>query len=228
MDDPTAALLIIMARRPEPGRAKTRLCPPLTLEEAALLYEGMLRDTLELVRGLVEVSPAIAVSPVGSEEYFRTLAPDALLIDQGEGELGVRLAHTTATAFAYGARAVAVMSSDSPAVTPDALAQAFHLLADHDLVLGPSEDGGYYLAALCRPIPALFTEVTMSTPRVLHDTLAVATRLGLRVALLPLSYDVDSAADLVRLQADPAPLRHTRAALARIGGLKRERPLPPG
>ena len=228
MDDPTTALLIIMARRPEPGRAKTRLCPPLTLEEAALLYEGMLRDTLELVRGLVEVSPAIAVSPVGSEEYFRTLAPDALLIDQGEGELGVRLAHTTATAFAYGARAVAVMSSDSPAVTPDALAQAFHLLADHDLVLGPSEDGGYYLAALCRPIPALFTEVTMSTPRVLHDTLAVATRLGLRVALLPLSYDVDSAADLVRLQADPAPLRHTRAALARIGELKMERPLPPG
>lgn len=228
MDEPTTALLIIMARRPEPGRAKTRLCPPLTLEEAALLYEGMLRDTLELVRGLVEVSPAIAVSPVGSEEYFRTLAPDALLIDQGEGELGVRLAHTTATAFAYGARAVAVMSSDSPAVTPDALAQAFHLLADHDLVLGPSEDGGYYLAALCRPIPALFTEVTMSTPRVLHDTLAVATRLGLRVALLPLSYDVDSAADLVRLQADPAPLRHTRAALARIGGLKMERPLPPG
>lgn len=228
MDDPTSALLIIMARRPEPGRAKTRLCPPLTLEEAALLYEGMLRDTLELVGSLVGVSPAIAVSPVGSEDYFRTLAPNALLIDQGEGELGVRLAHTTATAFAYGARAVAVMSSDSPAVTLDALAQAFHLLADHDLVLGPSEDGGYYLAALCRPIPALFTEVTMSTPRVLHDTLAVATRLGLRVALLPLSYDVDSAADLVRLQADPAPLRHTRAALARLGGLKLERPLPPG
>lgn len=228
MDDPTAALLIIMARRPEPGRAKTRLCPPLTLEEAALLYEGMLRDTLELVGSLVGVSPAIAVSPVGSEDYFRTLAPDALLIDQGEGELGVRLAHTTAAAFAYGARAVAVMSSDSPAVTLDALAQSFHLLADHDLVLGPSEDGGYYLAALCRPIPALFTEVTMSTPRVLHDTLAVATRLGLRVALLPLSYDVDSAADLVRLQADPAPLRHTRAALARLGGLKIERPLPPG
>lgn len=228
MDD--LALLIIMARRPEPGRAKTRLCPPLTLEEAALLYEGMLRDTLELVRGVVGASLAIAVSPAGSEDYFRTLAPDALLIDQGEGDLGVRLAHTTASAFAYGARAVAVMSSDSPAVTVDALGQAFHLLADHDLVLGPSEDGGYYLAAIGRPIPALFTEVVMSTPQVLHDTLAVAARLGLRVALLPLSYDVDSAADLVRLQSDPAPLVHTRAALDRIGGLKIEHPpsLSPG
>lgn len=209
-------ILIIMARRPTPGQTKTRLCPPLTPAHAAQISEGMLRDTLDLARQVRGVRPALAVSPEGAEGYFAALAPDALLLAQGAGGLGERLARVTGAAFATGATAAAALSSDSPAVPAEYLARAFALLADYDLVLGPTEDGGYYLAALRRPAPTLFTAVPMSTPLVLHDTLAVAASLGLRAALLPPCYDVDTAVDLARLRADPAPLVHTRAALARV------------
>jgi uncharacterized protein len=209
-------ILIIMARRPLPGQTKTRLCPPLTPAQAARLYEGMLRDTLDLARRVPGVRPAIAVSPVGAEGYFAALAPDALQLAQGAGGLGERLARVTGAAFAGGARAAGALSSDSPAVPAEYLAQAFALLAEYDLALGPTEDGGYYLAALRRPAPTLFTTVTMSTPTVLSDTLAAAAGLGLRAALLPPCYDLDTAADLARLRADPTPLTHTRAALAEL------------
>jgi uncharacterized protein len=215
-----AQLLIIMARRPTPGQTKTRLCPPLTPVQAALIAEGMLRDTLALVRRVAGVGLALAVSPEGADDYFATLAPDALLLAQGADDLGVRLARVTSAAFAGGAHAAGALSSDSPAVPAEYLMRAFTLLAEVDLVLGPSEDGGYYLAALRRPAPTIFTTVPMSTPTVLRDTLAVAAGLGLRTALLPPCYDVDTAADLARLRADPAPLLHTRAALAAAGFVK--------
>lgn len=209
-----AQILIIMARRPTPGQTKTRLCPPLTPAQAALISEGMLRDTLDLARQVAGVRPALAISPDGAESYFAALAPDALLIEQGAGDLGARLARVTSAAFAGGARAAGALSSDSPAVPATYLARAFTLLSEVDLVLGPTEDGGYYLAALRQAAPPIFNTVPMSTSTVLRDTLAVAAGLGLRAALLPPCYDVDTAADLARLHADPAPLRHTRAALA--------------
>lgn len=208
--------LIIMARRPEPGRSKTRLCPPLTPAAAAAVYEGMLRDTIALAGAVAGARAAIAVSPEGAEGYFAALAPGVALLPQGPGELGERLARVTGAALAGGAAAAAALSSDSPSVPGAYLSRAFALLGEYDLVLGPAEDGGYYLAALRRPAPSLFTAVAMSTPTVLRDTLAVAAGLGLRAALLPPWYDIDTAADLARLAADPAPLAHTRAALAAV------------
>lgn len=209
-------LLILMAKRPSPGHTKTRLCPPLSYEEAAELYAGMLRDSITLIQQVPGVQPAIAVSPDEARGYFADLAPAALLMPQGPGDLAQRLAYVTALAFADAAPAVAVMSSDTPMLPVAYLRQAFAALATHDLALGPCEDGGYYLAALRRPAPSLFTSVTMSTPNVLRDTMAEAERLDLSVSLLPPCYDIDTPADLVRLQADPAPLLHTRAALQRL------------
>ncbi|PDW04488.1 TIGR04282 family arsenosugar biosynthesis glycosyltransferase [Candidatus Viridilinea mediisalina] len=206
-------MLILMAKRPSPGQTKTRLCPPLTPEQAARLYAGMLRDSIALIQQVPAVQPAIAVSPDDAEGYFADLAPDLRLLRQGSGDLAQRLAYVTATAFAYGAPAVAVMSSDTPMLPLAYLQQAFAALTTHELVLGPCDDGGYYLAALRRPAPSIFTSVTMSTPHVLRDTMAEAQRLGLSVSLLPSCYDIDTPADLARLAADPVPLLHTRAAL---------------
>lgn len=210
-------ILVIMARRPEAGRAKTRLCPPLSPLQAAQLYHGMLLDTLALISSLPGIRPAIAYAPDDAGDFFRRLAPDVLLIAQHGATLGERLAQVSGELFAAGAAAIGLMSSDSPSVPPAVLLSAFSRLQDErDLTLGPSYDGGYYLAALRRHEPRLYRDVQMSTPNVLRDTLTIAAELGLRSSLLAPCYDIDEPADLQRLRQDTAPLIHTRAALAQI------------
>jgi rSAM/selenodomain-associated transferase 1 len=209
--------LIIMAKRPDPGQTKTRLCPPLTPALAAELYAGILRDTLDLARRTPGIRPVVAYAPDDAGGYFADLAPNLARVPQQGANLGERLANATTMALSAGAPAVVAMSSDSPSLPPAYLARAFAFLAaGADLVFGPAEDGGYYLAGLRRPAPRLFHDVPMSTPTVLRDSLAIAAELGLNVNLLPPWYDVDTIADLRRLHADPAPLRHTRPILERI------------
>jgi hypothetical protein len=114
------------------------------------------------------------------------------------------------------------MNSDGPTLPLDCLTRAFDALTDGaDVVLGPSDDGGYYLIGLRRPAPRLLREVRMSTPDVLADTLAIAAQEGLRVELLPMWFDVDDARSLARLRAElagapAATARHTRAFLATL------------
>jgi glycosyltransferase A (GT-A) superfamily protein (DUF2064 family) len=115
------------------------------------------------------------------------------------------------------------MDSDSPTLPVAYVSEAFSRLQEGaDVVLGPCDDGGYYLIGLKQPQPRLLREVQMSTPTVLRDTLAIAEELGLRVVLLPTWYDVDTAAELQRLRQELAtmsandgssPARHTRAFL---------------
>lgn len=200
------SILIVMAKRPAPGRTKTRLTPPLDAIEAAELYRCLLLDTLDAVRAaalLAPLTPAIAYAPAAAESYFRSLAPDFALLPQQGPDLSRRLAGVMLAAGARGYGQVAAINSDSPGLPPAFLAEAFERLAEPriDAVLGPTEDGGYYLIAWRRPFPQLILEVTMSTPRVLADTLAVARREGVRVALLPAWHDLDTAEDLARLRA---------------------------
>ena len=211
--------LLVMAKQPAPGRTKTRLTPPLTAQAAADLYECLLRDTLDGVRAaaqLTPLTPFIAYSPAAAGAYFQELAPDFTLIPQRGETLGERLATVLAAAQAQGYAQVAAINSDSPGLPPAFLAQAFAALDDPavDVVLGPAEDGGYYLIGWQRPAPRLVRQVTMSTPHVLVDTLALAAEAALRVHLLPSWYDIDDAADLQRLRSDPLTGAHTRAFLA--------------
>ena len=111
------------------------------------------------------------------------------------------------------------MNSDGPTLPFAYLTAAFDALSDHvDVVLGPSDDGGYYLIGLKQPAPRLLRDVPMSTPHVAADTLAVAQAENLSVALLPVWYDVDDVASLRRLreELDRAPAQvapHTRSFL---------------
>lgn len=197
----THALLLI-AKRPAPGQTKTRLTPPLTGEQASALYECFLRDTIDIVRAVPGVARLINYLPHDEEDYFRQLAPDFELIPQMGAELGERLDNVLTHCLSNGHTRAVVMDSDSPTLPAAYLAQAFDELERAEVVLGPCDDGGYYLIGLTRPQPRLLREVQMSTPNVLNDTLALAAELKLRVALLPTWYDVDTVAELDRLRLE--------------------------
>lgn len=214
--------LFVVAKQPAAGQTKTRLCPPLRGEEAATIYAAFLADTLDIMRRVPDVHCGVAYLPDGADAYFRTLAPEMTLhLQQGES-LGERLNHLITQALENGAAQAVVMDSDSPTLPPDYVAQAFDLLdRGADAVFGPCRDGGYYLVGMARPLPALLHEVQMSTSTVLADTLAIAAREGIRVALLPEWYDVDTGAELAHLVHElhtvavtTAP--HTRRTLAAL------------
>jgi rSAM/selenodomain-associated transferase 1 len=205
--------LIVVAKRPAAGQTKTRLCPPLSGDSAAALYECFLRDTLDITRAVPGIARAIGYLPEHADGYFRALAPDMALMPQRGADLGERLDHLLTDALLVGAGQAVVMDSDSPTLPAAYIAQAFRALdGAADVALGPCDDGGYYLIGLKRPQPRLLREVPMSTPYVVRDTLTLAERLGLQVALLPLWYDVDTVAELGRLRAE---LRDLPAAQAR-------------
>lgn len=212
--------LLVVAKRPAPGQTKTRLSPPLSPEQAAALYECFLGDTLDLIRHVPAVQPVIAYLPLTEKNYFADLAPDFQLIVQEGPDLGARLDNALSHYLQLGYERVVIMDSDSPTLPLACLSTAFELLTgEADVVLGPCDDGGYYLIGLKQPAPRLLREVQMSTPHVVTDTLAVAAETGLRVELLPTWYDVDDVAALARLvtelsQTPGHVAHHTRAFFA--------------
>jgi len=214
--------LIVMAKEPVPGAVKTRLCPPYTFDEAAELYRCFLLDTFDLVRRLREVAVIVAYSPLGAEEAFRALAPNAFeLLSQRGHDLGERLNRAFEQLFSLGYEPVVAIGADSPTLPLDYIERAFELLArgENDLIMGPSTDGGYYLIGMKAPHPSLFLGLVMGTETVLSETLERARQGRLRVGLLPPWYDVDSWDDLERLWAElhatPCAAVHTRAFLCR-------------
>jgi uncharacterized protein len=214
--------LAIMAKAPRAGAVKTRLCPPLRPPEAAELARCFLLDAVERAAGVVGVRPVLAYAPVEARGEFESIAPGfALLAQQGE-DLGARQARLISEVLALGHQAALVIGTDSPTLPRECLDEAVSLVMapDVDLVLGPTDDGGYYLIGLRAPCPALFEGMPWSTSAVLPRTLDRAQRLGLRVACLPAWFDVDTKADLERLAAELAVTpgllpRHTRDFLAR-------------
>ncbi len=216
-----------MARAPLPGRSKTRLQPRLGPEGAARLYRSLLLDTLDLTRSLDRVEVVIAVDDECSLPFFAEAAPDLDVIVQQGPSLGPRLDHVLGCLLDRGHRTVAAIGSDSPLIEPAAIVEAFERLeADEaDVVFGPSEDGGYYLIATDTAPGPLVTEVTMSTPSVLADTLAMARRLDRRVCRVATGFDVDEPADLDRLatEIDRRPRAAPRTA-ATLAGLLADDP----
>jgi rSAM/selenodomain-associated transferase 1 len=209
--------LIVVAKRPAPGKTKTRLSPPLTPELASALYECFLFDTLDQMR---QVNDALHVIAYLDEcDYFQRLAPDFELIPQAGEDLGERLDRALTSYLSRGYQRVVIMDSDSPTLPPVYLSHAFHALSDGaDVVLGPCDDGGYYLIGLRKPAPRLLREVHMSTPAVTAETIALAKEENLNLVTLPTWYDVDDAASLSRLRQEiealhPSMAVHTRQFL---------------
>lgn len=212
-------VFVIMAKRPAVGQTKTRLCPPLTPEEAAALYQALLRDTIELVAGLGGARLAIAVTPPEAMVDFRRFSPpDAILLPVVGRDIGECLSQVLDQLLATGYPKAIAVNSDGPTLPVDYLRRASSHLGEADVVLGPNEDGGYYLIGLKQSQPGLFRDIAWSTDQVTPQTLARAEAMGLQVAVLPPWYDVDTGADLDRLRAElvdlpPEALPHTRCFL---------------
>ena len=194
----------IMAKAPLAGQVKTRLCPPLSPDEAAGLYRCFLLDKIQQVRALERARPVIAYAPADRGEIFEALAPDLSRLPQQGSDLGVRLTRVLEDLLAAGHPAAVAIDSDTPNLPVGLLQQAVDRLADPelDVVLGPTEDGGYYLIGIRAPQPELFSAMPWSTPDVLPETLHRAQRRSLRLLQLPPWYDVDTPDDLGRLRAD--------------------------
>ncbi|HXX39183.1 MAG TPA: TIGR04282 family arsenosugar biosynthesis glycosyltransferase [bacterium] len=200
-----ACALAIMTKVPRPRHVKTRLVPPLTFEEAAGLHTAFLRDTADNIAAVsaADACAGVAVyTPVGTEPQLSELLPRSfrLVPQRGDG-FGDRLASGVADLLAAGYASACLIDSDSPTLPSAALADAAAALArpGERMVLGPADDGGYYLIGLTRSRPELFADIAWSTDRVLAETIARARELGLDVELLPRWYDVDDGPSLVRL-----------------------------
>jgi rSAM/selenodomain-associated transferase 1 len=194
--------LIVMAKEPKVGETKTRLSPHLSGQEAAGLYRCFLLDTLELMRQVKSTQPVIAYSPPESESFFRSIAPAGFrFIPQVGASLGERLNNAMSQYLSAGYDQAVAIDSDSPTLPVAHLRRAFQVLDDPavDVILGPCEDGGYYLIGLKTARSELFRGIIMSTPTVLEETVERGEGMGLRVALLPPWYDVDTRSDLDRL-----------------------------
>ncbi|WP_405930253.1 DUF2064 domain-containing protein [Streptomyces sp. NBC_00827] len=201
--------LLVIAKEPRPGRVKTRLTPPFTPREAALLAEAALVDTLRTVAA----TPASRHVLVLEGAPGRWLPPGFDVVPQCAGGLDERLA----AAFAGCEGPTLLIGMDTPQVTPELLTVDF---ADCDAYFGPAEDGGFWALGLATPDPELLRGVPMSTPTtgaVQRDRLTAA---GLRVRELPALRDVDTAADAEAVAA-AAPGGRFAAELARLRAVNR-------
>jgi rSAM/selenodomain-associated transferase 1 len=216
----TRRALIVMAKQPVAGQTKTRLSPPLSPAEAAQLYTALLLDTLEVVRDVAQELPLrnfVAYYPATGRSEFQTLAPDFQLLAQQGHTLGERLSMAMLAVQEQGHDQVAAINSDSPSLPAAYLSQSFQELDKPgvDVVLGPCDDGGYYLIGWKRPYPNLVRDVTMSTPTVLADTIALILDAGLQLAMLPQWYDVDDDAALYRMPAEGHAGRNVKEFIVR-------------
>lgn len=197
--------LAVMIKAPRAGASKTRLVPPLTPTEAAALSVCFLRDTTASIADVtrdVRAAGVAVYTPVGAEAAFAGLLPAAfsLLAQRGEA-FGDRLLYAAEDLLAVGYESLCLIDSDSPTLPPQLLAAAVNALSrpGDRVVLGPSDDGGYYLIGLKRAHRHLFADVAWSTAKVCAQTVKRAIEIELAVTTLPLWYDVDDAATLGRL-----------------------------
>lgn len=206
--------LIVFLKHPEPGTVKTRLIPVLGAEIAADLYRALCEVVFAgTVPRPGEFERLVFFAPPEAAEQVRGWLPGVRLLPQAGGDLGARMSGAFARAFDRGAERAALIGTDSPAVSRATVVEALEALDAADLVLGPAEDGGYYLLALRKPRPELFDGMTWSTTVVLEETVARADTAGLRVHLLAPLRDIDTPEDLRAEWPRLRPLLEARADL---------------
>jgi uncharacterized protein len=195
--------LAIMTKAPRAGTVKTRLQPPLTPAEAAELNICFLHDIADAILEVGEHAKGVGVfTPPGSEKEYEGVLPSHfdLIPQRGDG-FGERLTNAADDLLHLGFESCCLINSDSPTATVEAFREAEAQLQDADdrIVLGPSDDGGYYLIGMRKLNRHLFEEIDWSTKRVFAQTDERAREVGLKVHLLPKFYDVDDGATLRRL-----------------------------
>ncbi len=214
--------LVVMTKAPRPGESKTRLVPPLTFAEAAALSRALLIDQLNHLTEYSGAELFVAFTPKDSTELFETLVPKrfSCFAQDGDG-LGERMRRAFQHIFAQGFENVVLIGSDLPPIPLRHFDHAYAALgAGRDVVLGPAEDGGYYLIGVKRLIPGLFEAIRWSRADVFERTMEIIMRAGLSYDLLPSEQDIDTPQDLVRLysrhQVSPFLMKFTLSVLQEL------------
>ncbi|MBI2390851.1 MAG: TIGR04282 family arsenosugar biosynthesis glycosyltransferase [Deltaproteobacteria bacterium] len=207
----------VFAKPPVIGAAKTRLSPQIGALAAARLAQAFFEDTWATVRALSWARPILATTTRDATAFG--LPPDVELWDQGSGDLGARMERILARAVAEAGRAI-VLGADLPGLPGHHLEVARMALANHDAVLGPADDGGFYLLGLARVPPGLLADLPWSSSETLHRTEQRLRSAGLTTTRAPYWFDVDEPRDLVRLRSllarHPVRAPRTHAALSRL------------
>ena len=165
---------------------------------ACEIYQTLLRT---LARNLAPLDATILYAPAGASNELQPLVPPHWSFHEQQGAtLGERLSAAFHHAFAASTTSVVIIGSDCPFIMPQDIFDAWHALRKHDLVLGPAEDGGYWLIGLRSHHPSLFQEIQWSTASVLEQTLSCAKSLGLSHHLLRTLHDIDTPADWERFK----------------------------
>jgi uncharacterized protein len=195
--------LIVMAKAPVPGFAKTRLIPALGADGAAQLAARLLEHTLREARAAAFDVITLACAPNITHAAFTAQQQQGgvALVAQGEGDLGARMQRQFERAFEQGAARVIVIGTDAPALDAALLRRAADALADSDAVFVPAADGGYALIGLRRVLPALFNDMPWSTSAVMATTRERLLQAAMQHTELPLVHDIDEPADLAHLPA---------------------------
>lgn len=186
------ATLAIFAKWPEAGKTKTRLIPAIGAEGAVAVYRKLLMHTVEQARAS-GLRVELRISGASPQRFREWLGDGFAIVDQGEGDLGARMARVEAPALLIG--------SDAPEVTPELLQQAARALEDAPVVIGPADDGGYWLIGFREPAPFLFEQMEWSVDSVLPETLRRLAERGIEPAMLPVLTDIDTGEDLAKFPA---------------------------
>ena len=192
--------LVIIARYPEAGKTKTRLARTIGDERTVVLYQAFLTDLARRFAGLeYHLHWTYTPATVDYQAFVSTLVPEhassMCCFPQRGDDLGERLLYAFQWCHRQGFQRTILIGSDTPHISRDIICAAKDALDEVDIVLGPSEDGGYYLIAMCAPYD-VFSNIPMSTSEVAEQTIAAAHRLGLTVRLLETLLDVDEFSDL--------------------------------
>ena len=206
--------LVIMAKAPKPGMVKTRLAGSLPAPAVTSLYRCLLEDTVALAKSLTGVEVAVMCPESDRDELAHVLGNRVQVVAQkGEG-LAAGLTSVFRHFTSAGQRHVVAFDSDSPHLAPSVLDGAFEILATHDVVVGPTHDGGYYLVGAKAAYPALFEGDGMGTKSALDRLLTRAKILELSTGFTEPFYDIDTASDLILLAQELrlAPTKAPRTA----------------
>jgi rSAM/selenodomain-associated transferase 1 len=193
----TKRRLIVYAKRPSPGHAKTRLGTAIGMEQAAGVYARLLYAyLLDLLRAdLADTTVELSVASPSEVPYFAAAFPELAVRPQVEGDLGQRMAASFEQAFAAGSDAVVLTGSDIPRLDSQTVRAAFRALETAPVVIGPACDGGYYLIGMRAPGAPLFENVEWSSKHTLAQTEALAQAQGLALSYLPEQRDLDTQED---------------------------------
>jgi rSAM/selenodomain-associated transferase 1 len=212
--------LIIFVKYPEPGKVKTRLTPDLSPGEAAAFHRAIAADIIAAHSDNPDFDTIVFFSPPDrKKDLAGWLGPGKRFEAQEGADLGEReqnaFTRVLGAGEGFGYDRAVLIGTDCPSLDNEKTERAFALLDAHDIVLGPAEDGGYYLLGLSTPRPELFSGIDWGTPEVLENTIQAAKKAQLDITMLDELYDVDTIDDLRRFEVDlkagqiPNPLPET-------------------